>query len=36
MRSYQTAKLAVTTWIYGLARRWAGRGITANLLDPAS
>ena len=34
MRSYQTAKLAVTTWIYGLARRWAGRGITANLLDP--
>jgi NAD(P)-dependent dehydrogenase (short-subunit alcohol dehydrogenase family) len=34
MRSYQTAKLAVTTWIYGLARRWAGRGVTANLLDP--
>ena len=34
MRSYQTAKLAVTTWIYGLARRWAGRGATANLLDP--
>jgi NAD(P)-dependent dehydrogenase (short-subunit alcohol dehydrogenase family) len=34
MRSYQTAKLAVTTWVYGLARRWAGRGITANLLDP--
>ena len=34
MRSYQTAKLAVTTWIYGLARRWAGRGITANVLDP--
>jgi NAD(P)-dependent dehydrogenase (short-subunit alcohol dehydrogenase family) len=30
MRSYQTAKLAVTTWIYGLARRWAGRGVTAN------
>jgi len=28
------AKLAVTTWIYGLARRWAGRGVTANLLDP--
>ena len=24
MRSYQTAKLAVTTWIYGLARRWDG------------
>jgi NAD(P)-dependent dehydrogenase (short-subunit alcohol dehydrogenase family) len=22
MRSYQTAKLAVTTWTYGLARRW--------------
>ena len=34
MLSYQTAKLAVTTWIYGLARRWAGRGVTANLLDP--
>ena len=34
MRSYQTAKLAVTTWIYSLARRWAGRGVTANLLDP--
>ena len=34
MRNYQTAKLAVTTWIYGLARRWAGRGLTANLLDP--
>jgi NAD(P)-dependent dehydrogenase (short-subunit alcohol dehydrogenase family) len=34
MRSYQTAKLALTTWIYGLARRWAGRGVTANLLDP--
>src|SRR5262249_57945416 len=34
MRSYQTAKLAVTTWIYGLARRWTGRGVTANLLDP--
>jgi NAD(P)-dependent dehydrogenase (short-subunit alcohol dehydrogenase family) len=34
MRSYQTAKLAVTTWIYGLARRWAGPGITANVLDP--
>ena len=34
MRSYQTAKLAVTTWIYGLARRCAGRGVTANVLDP--
>ena len=34
MRSYQVAKLAVTTWLYGLARRWAGRGITANILDP--
>jgi retinol dehydrogenase 14 len=34
MRSYQTAKLAVTTWTYGLARRWAGHGVTANLLDP--
>jgi NAD(P)-dependent dehydrogenase (short-subunit alcohol dehydrogenase family) len=34
MRSYQTAKLAVTTWIYGLTRRWAGRGVTANVLDP--
>jgi NAD(P)-dependent dehydrogenase (short-subunit alcohol dehydrogenase family) len=34
MRSYQVAKLAVTTWIYGLARRWAGQGITANVLDP--
>jgi NAD(P)-dependent dehydrogenase (short-subunit alcohol dehydrogenase family) len=34
MRSYQTAKLAVTTWIYGLARRWVDRGVTANVLDP--
>src|SRR5262249_40018023 len=34
MRSYQVAKLAVTAWIHGLARRWAGRGVTANLLDP--
>jgi NAD(P)-dependent dehydrogenase (short-subunit alcohol dehydrogenase family) len=34
MRSYQTAKLAVTIWIYGLARRWADRGVTANVLDP--
>ena len=35
MLSYQVSKLAVTTWIYGLARRWSGRGVTANLLDPA-
>jgi NAD(P)-dependent dehydrogenase (short-subunit alcohol dehydrogenase family) len=34
MRSYQTAKLAVTAWVYGLARRWSGRNVTANLLDP--
>jgi NAD(P)-dependent dehydrogenase (short-subunit alcohol dehydrogenase family) len=34
MLSYQVAKLALTTWIYGLARRWAGRGVTANVLDP--
>src|SRR5712692_6203541 len=34
MGSYQTAKLAVTTWMYGLARRWEGRGVTANVLDP--
>jgi NAD(P)-dependent dehydrogenase (short-subunit alcohol dehydrogenase family) len=34
MLSYQTAKLAVTTWTYGLARRWTGRGVTANVLDP--
>jgi len=34
MLSYQVAKLAVTTWIYGLAQRWAGRGVAANLLDP--
>ena len=34
MLSYQVAKLAVTTWTYGLARRWAGRGVTANVLDP--
>jgi NAD(P)-dependent dehydrogenase (short-subunit alcohol dehydrogenase family) len=34
MRSYQTAKLAVTTWTYGLARRWADTGVTANVLDP--
>jgi hypothetical protein len=34
MRSYQTTKLAVTTWTYGLARRWAACGVTANVLDP--
>jgi NAD(P)-dependent dehydrogenase (short-subunit alcohol dehydrogenase family) len=34
MRSYQTAKFALTTWTYGLARRWAACGVTANLLDP--
>jgi retinol dehydrogenase 14 len=34
MHSYQVAKLAVTAWIYSLAQRWAGRGVTANLLDP--
>ena len=34
MRSYQTAKLALTTWTYGLARRWADRGVTGNVLDP--
>ena len=34
MHSYQVAKLAVTAWIYSLAHRWAGRGVTANLLDP--
>jgi NAD(P)-dependent dehydrogenase (short-subunit alcohol dehydrogenase family) len=34
MRSYQTAKLAMITWIYGLNRRWADRGVTANVLDP--
>jgi NAD(P)-dependent dehydrogenase (short-subunit alcohol dehydrogenase family) len=34
MLSYQVAKLAATTWIYGLARRWTGRGVTANVLDP--
>jgi NAD(P)-dependent dehydrogenase (short-subunit alcohol dehydrogenase family) len=33
MRSYQTAKLAMTTWTYRLARRWEGR-VTANVLDP--
>jgi WD40 repeat protein len=34
MRSYQVAKLAVTAWIFSLARRWVGRGVTANVLDP--
>jgi NAD(P)-dependent dehydrogenase (short-subunit alcohol dehydrogenase family) len=34
MHSYQVAKLALTTWIFGLAHRWAGRGVTANVLDP--
>lgn len=34
MESYQMAKLAVTAWIHRLARRWSGRGVTANLLDP--
>jgi NAD(P)-dependent dehydrogenase (short-subunit alcohol dehydrogenase family) len=34
MHSYQVAKLAVTAWIFSLAQRWAGRGVTANLLDP--
>ena len=34
MHSYQVAKLAVTAWVYSLARRWAGTGVTANLLDP--
>ncbi len=34
MESYQMAKFAVTTWTYGLARRWKSRGVTANLLDP--
>jgi NAD(P)-dependent dehydrogenase (short-subunit alcohol dehydrogenase family) len=34
MRSYQTAKLAVTAWTFALARRWRGKGVTANVLDP--
>jgi NAD(P)-dependent dehydrogenase (short-subunit alcohol dehydrogenase family) len=34
MHSYQIAKLAVTTWMYSLALRWAGRAVTANVLDP--
>jgi len=35
MLSYQVSKFAVTAWILSLARRWAGHGVTANLLDPA-
>jgi NAD(P)-dependent dehydrogenase (short-subunit alcohol dehydrogenase family) len=35
MLSYQVAKTAVTAWTHSLARRWAGRGVTANVLDPA-
>lgn len=34
MESYQMAKFAVTSWVYWLARRWSGRGVSANLLDP--
>jgi NAD(P)-dependent dehydrogenase (short-subunit alcohol dehydrogenase family) len=34
MLSYQVAKFAVTAWILRLAGRWAGRRVTANLLDP--
>jgi NAD(P)-dependent dehydrogenase (short-subunit alcohol dehydrogenase family) len=34
MEAYNMAKLALCPWIYGLARRWADRGITANVLDP--
>jgi len=34
MLSYQVAKLAVTAWTFRLARRWAGLGVTANVLDP--
>jgi NAD(P)-dependent dehydrogenase (short-subunit alcohol dehydrogenase family) len=36
MLSYQVSKFAVTAWIHTLARRWAGRGVTANVLDPAT
>lgn len=32
--AYSMAKLALCPWIFGLARRWADRGVTANLLDP--
>ena len=35
MLSYQVSKFAVTAWMHSLARRWAGRGVTANVLDPA-
>jgi NAD(P)-dependent dehydrogenase (short-subunit alcohol dehydrogenase family) len=35
MLSYQVSKFAVTAWIHSLARRWAGTGVTANVLDPA-
>jgi NAD(P)-dependent dehydrogenase (short-subunit alcohol dehydrogenase family) len=35
MLSYQVSKFAVTAWVQSLARRWAGRGVTANVLDPA-
>ena len=34
MRRYQVAQRAVTTWLYSLACRWAGQGVTANVLDP--
>jgi len=34
MLSYQVSKFAVTAWIHSLARRWAGTGVTANVLDP--
>jgi NAD(P)-dependent dehydrogenase (short-subunit alcohol dehydrogenase family) len=34
MRSYQVAKVAVTAWIYSLARRWAGRGSLRTYLTP--
>ena len=34
MDAYGMAKFALCPWIYGLAARWAGHGVTANLLDP--
>jgi NAD(P)-dependent dehydrogenase (short-subunit alcohol dehydrogenase family) len=34
MRSYQVSKFAVTAWIFCLARRWAGRGVTATSWIP--
>jgi Enoyl-CoA hydratase/isomerase len=34
MDAYSMAKLALIPWIYGLARRWADSGVTANALDP--